>query len=346
MISRFPLWLLLPLTVSLEASAAMKPRVIDTVFPTDDVVIASLVIEAPKDGVGDATGAIQAAIDEAAAAGGGVVFLPAGKYRLAGRLTLKEGVTLRGDWTPNLPKVPEPSGGYTILMPTADKGNGDGPPAITMERGTGLTHLAIWYPDQNPVKIVPYPWTIRTSEKVTGNNITIQNVTLVNPYQAIKIGPEWNELHTIRNVAGTPLKAGIWMDTTTDIGRVTNVDFGPACWAESGLPSAPATENAEKALADFLLREGVAYEIRRSDWEYLYGVSSDSYAVGLVFRAGQQGSANAVVCGSNLRANTALRLESLNEVGLSVTNTSLFGETFGVHAPASFNSTAMFRGWG
>ena len=44
-----------------EGHAAMKPQVIDTRFPTDDIVIASLVVEAPSDG--DATGAIQAAIE-------------------------------------------------------------------------------------------------------------------------------------------------------------------------------------------------------------------------------------------------------------------------------------------
>ncbi|MCX5671187.1 MAG: glycosyl hydrolase family 28-related protein [Planctomycetota bacterium] len=213
----------------------MKPRVVETKFPTDDVVIASIVIDAPKDGVADATAAIQSAIDEAAAAGGAVVFLPAGKYRLAGRLTIKEGVTLRGDWAyPFPPKAPLSSGWSSILMPTADKGNADGPPAITMERGTGLTNLALWYPDQDPMKIVPYPWTIRTSEKATGDNITIDGIILVNPYQAIKIGPEWNELHTIRNAYGPPLKAGIWMDTTTDIGRLSGVFFRPEFWEQCG----------------------------------------------------------------------------------------------------------------
>jgi hypothetical protein len=192
---------------------------------------------------------------------------------------------------------------------------------------------------------VPYPWTIRTSDKATGDNITVQKVTLVNPYQAIKIGPEWNELHTIRNVVGTPLKAGIWMDTTTDIGRVTDVSFSPLCWQLSGLPGSPTTEDAEKALADFLLREGVAYEMRRSDWEYLHGIHCRDYAVGLVIRPGQQGTANAVLCDSNLEANTALRLEGLNEVGLSVARTYLSGESFGVYAPASFSSTALFSGF-
>ncbi|HPD16388.1 MAG TPA: glycosyl hydrolase family 28-related protein [Planctomycetota bacterium] len=330
----------------------MKPRVIETSFPTDDVVIASLVIDAPKDGVGDATGGIQAAIDEAAAAGGAVVFLPAGRYRLAGRLTVKEGVTLRGDFDPFVVRPSGRTGGdglkpalrtATILMPAADKGNADGPPAITMERGTGLTNLAIWYPDQDPMKIVPYPWTIRTSEKATGNNITIQNVTLVNPYQAIKIGPEWNELHTIRNVVGTPLKAGIWMDTTTDIGRVTDVDFGPRWWTESGLPGSPVSRGAMDSLESCLRREGIAFEMRRSDWEYLQHIRATCYKTGFLARAGRQGTANAVMAWSEFGlCETALRLEALNEIGLSASGCIFLGDR-SVDAPESFNSTAQFQ---
>ena len=48
-------------------------------------------------GVGDCTAALQAAIDDAKAAGGGVVFLPAGLYRCDGTLTVTtSGVVIRG----------------------------------------------------------------------------------------------------------------------------------------------------------------------------------------------------------------------------------------------------------
>jgi len=343
-LTRIPAFLT-ALLLSSGAFAMMKPRVVETRFPTDDIVIASIVIDAPKDGVADATPAIQSAIDEAAAAGGGVVFLPAGKYRLAGRLTIKEGVTLRGDWdNPTLPKVPIPSGGYSILMPTADKGNADGPPAITMERGTGLREMTIWYPDQDFRKIEPYPWTIRASDKATGDNITIQNVALINPYQAIKIGPEWNELHTIRNVYGSPLKAGIWLDTCTDIGRLTEVRFSWLWWSQSKLPGAPTTEAEGKVLREFTRNEGIGVEMRRSDWEYLDRVHIEGYRTGFVIRPGAQGTANAVMFGClGMECSTALRLEGLNEVGLSVTGGCLDGEASAIEAPPSFASTAQIN---
>ncbi|NQT85458.1 chitobiase/beta-hexosaminidase C-terminal domain-containing protein [bacterium] len=324
------------------AHAAMKPRVIETVHPTEDVVIASIVIDAPKDGKADAAGAIQAAIDEAAKAGGGVVFLPVGRYRLEGRLTLREGVTLRGDWMFSLRGRFVPAK-CTLLMVVADRGKPDAPPAIAMERGTGLREVVIWHPDQRAADIVPYPWTIRTSQKRTGNNVTIQNVSLVNPYQAIKIGPETNELHTIRNVFGTPLKTGIWVDTTTDIGRIYRVVFRRELWACSELPGAPVAR--DKALREFLLREGTAFEMRRSDWEYLARVSASGYRVGMLFRSGEKGAANAVIASCALRdCDTALRLEALNPVGLSAAGCDLWDNRLAIHAPESFRSVAQFHG--
>ncbi len=319
--------------------AMMRPQVVRTVFPTDDIVIASVVVEAPRDGKADATRAIQKAINEAAGAGGGVVFLVAGRYRLEGRLLVKEGVTLRGDWSRTAPP-----GKCTVLMPTADRGKPNATAAITLERGSGVREVVVWYPDQDPANIVPYPWTFRTSKTATGGNTTIQNVTLVNPYQAIQIGPEWNELHTVKNVGGTPLKAGIWIDSTTDIGRLIDVDFRPSYWEGCGLPGAPGTQEGRDALREFLLREGTAFEFRRSDWEYIYRIRAEGYATGCVFRPGQRGAANAVMFGCKLiGCGTALRLEGLNPIGLSVTACELEGKEYAVHATRAFGSLAQFN---
>lgn len=48
------------------------------------------------DGVADDTAAVQAAIDDAAAQGGGLVLVPVGTYLVSGALTLKAGVRLQG----------------------------------------------------------------------------------------------------------------------------------------------------------------------------------------------------------------------------------------------------------
>ncbi len=204
-----------------------------------------------------------------AVAGGGVIFLPSGHYRLGGSLLLREGVTLRGDWTP--PVTGKMNRG-TILMPVGGRGHAEGPAAIIMERGTGIREITFWYPEQNAASPIPYPWTIHQSDELVGNNHTILNSTFINSYQGLKFGPEWNELHTIRNIYGTPLRKGISLDFVTDIGRIININFSPKWWIESGFPHSPESDRARKKLREFLLGEAIAIDIGRSDWQYIYGV--------------------------------------------------------------------------
>lgn len=323
------------------AWAETKPTVIDTVFPTEDIVVASLVVEADAEGSADATGAIQAAIDEAADAGGGVIFLPAGRYLLEGQLLLKEGVTLRGDWAP--PTDQDHAAG-TVLMPVAGAGDAEGPAAIVMERGTGLREVSIWYPGQDALDITPYPWAIQTSPEVTSDNYTVHNVTLVNPYQGIKVGPHANELHTIRNVYGTPLKTGLWVDSTTDIGRLIEVDFSGRWWVASGYEGAPEAEEARLALREYLLAEACGVDMGRSDWEYIYRVRVTGYGTGLKIRQGERGTTNAVMFGAELTGGrVGLLLERLNGVGLAATGCKLSGTEHGVYGPPTFDTVAQFN---
>jgi hypothetical protein len=335
------LLLALTLVSAQEAFSAMQPRAIQTVFPTDDIVIASLVVSAPADPAADAGPTIQAAVDEAAAAGGGVVFLPAGTWLLATPINVKEGVTLRGDWTP---PVEGSAARGTLLAVTCGRGDADGQPAITMDRGAGLREVTVWYPEQNPMDIVPYPWALRGSTTVVGDNTTVMNVTLVNPYQGIKIGPEWNELHTIRNVYGTPLKAGFWNDFCTDIGRLIELDFGPRWWRESGLPGAPTGRAQMRAVDQFMRQEGVGVQIGRSDWEYLYRVRVNGYGMGFRFFPGEKGETNAVMYGCDATdCSVGLQIDALNGIGLSASGCTFAGFDAGILAPATFSTVAQFN---
>lgn len=321
-----------------RTSLEIRPRVIETEFPTQDKVIASIVIEAPRDGQKDATPAIQEAIDQMAVAGGGVIFLPSGHYRLGGSLLLREGVTLRGDWTP--PVTGKMNRG-TILMPVGGRGHAEGPAAIIMERGTGIREITFWYPEQNAASPIPYPWTIHQSDELVGNNHTILNSTFINSYQGLKFGPEWNELHTIRNIYGTPLRKGISLDFVTDIGRIININFSPKWWIESGFPHSPESDRARKKLREFLLGEAIAIDIGRSDWQYIYGVRVEGYNVGLLFRKGEHGISNAVMFGSEfIGCNTALRVERVNRMGLVITGSRFAGNEHAVHI-AETNAGAL-----
>ena len=88
-------------------------------FPTDDVIVAFCSVtdsqyKLPADpSTSDCRPAIQLALNDASAAGGGTVFIPKGRYRLEGMLTIASIVFLRGRWSQIGPDRPAEG---TILM--------------------------------------------------------------------------------------------------------------------------------------------------------------------------------------------------------------------------------------
>jgi hypothetical protein len=315
------------------------PRIVATQYPVDDYVVANAIVTeepygAGTDGRTDATAAVQKAIDAVAAQGGGVVFLPAGKYRFAGSLHIKEGVTLRGDWL--APGKTARVGG-TILMPSGGKGHAEGEPFLNVSRGSGVRNLNIWYPEQNAETPVPYPWTIADDQDHAGNNYTIQQVTLVNSYQGIRFGPKFNELFMVRSVYGTPLKEGMQFDSVTDIGRIAYVRFGPRYWLESGLGTKPDST----ALCKYLIQNGTALEMRRSDWQYFYDVAVHGYSRGLYIRRGVQGGSIGVAY--NLRATGCDVGLYVEETRFVATNCRFEGRTAAVRTTGEFRDDLQFN---
>ena len=303
----------------------MKPRVMHLTLPSDDVPIASIdITEEPysvkNDGSEDATAAFQSAIDFAATRGGAVIFVPAGRYRFDGTLLLREKVILRGDWA-----APDEGGSNrgTILMPYAGRGNAEGEPFIRIERGAGIRNLTIWYPEQSISNVTPYPWAILCNPNTprgSDDNTSVVNVTLVNPYQGIKVGPVSNELHYIRNVYGTPLKTGIWLSRTTDIGRIMNVHFEPRYWSQSGFGNSPG----ETEVLSWLQNNAEGIVMGRSDWEYMYDVSLIGYKTGIrIFR--YSGSPpNGVIYGLLIDGGqVGIQLDEVNGIGFAITGSTI-----------------------
>ena len=322
---------------SFAAIESIEPRVVYTRYVTNDVVVALTELNAPSSDQVDASTMIQNAIDVVADAGGGVVFLHEGIYRLEVPIVIREAVTLRGDWTP------PPGVKGTLLAVYSGRGEAEGTPAITMQRGAGLREVSVWYPEQNAENIVPYPWSIRTCTQLVGNNHTIMNTTLVNPYQGFMTGPEFNELHTLRNVYATPLKTGIRIDMTTDIGRLIHVRFNPEVWADSGLPGAPASDTARNTLG-LVLDDAVGIDMGRSDWEYIYDVSVQGYGVGMRIRQGKDGGANAVMFASQFtKCVIGLELVSMNNMGLAATASTFEGSRYGLSSTQRFSNVAQFN---
>jgi hypothetical protein len=192
---------------------------------------------APADGVGDASAAIQEALDEAGKDGGGTVYLPQGRYRLTRHLKVPAGVELRGvnDFMPRGTQV------RTLLIADIprDRGNPSNPPLISLQSstrlgGSGVAGLGIWYPHQNYRKIEAYPWTIRG----LGPRCWVQRVYLGNCYNAIDFATHDSDQHVLSRVCGSALNIAFMVGKCATIGWIDNCHIRPQDWALAAPPRA------------------------------------------------------------------------------------------------------------
>ncbi|MCU0772851.1 MAG: hypothetical protein MUE94_13935, partial [Verrucomicrobia bacterium] len=253
-------------------------------FPTTDEVVYGVSLAdsgfsnplPPDPANQDCTATFQEALSVVSGAGGGVVFVPAGFYRLEGTLTIPSRVTLRGEW--KAPVAGQPISG-TVLKVYAGQNDENGTPFIRLSASSAVKDLAFWYPDQLPGAIVPYPPTIQRGDN--GANHTAENITFVNSYVGFTtyrngIGSR----PMARNIYGTPLKTGIILDVLADVGRVENVNFSPDYWAGSGLTNAPTAGEHEA----WIYNNGTGVLVGRIDWSYFSFVTVEGYNVGLSLR--------------------------------------------------------------
>jgi hypothetical protein len=138
------------------------------------------------DGVTDDTNAIRRAL-EAAAKTGATLRLPAARYLLAGSLTIPPGVSLEG--VHDAPVGRGPLTG-TVILATGGRDKEDAPALFEMRSGSMVRGLTVFYPEQAATDIHPYPWTFH----LQGWDGAVENLTLINTYNGIRIGPESNEI--------------------------------------------------------------------------------------------------------------------------------------------------------
>ncbi len=283
---------------------------------------------AAGDGQTDATAAFAAAL-EAAGTQGGTVVVPPGRYLIAGSVRVPTGVTLEGTWTG--PHHGAWRQGSTLLL-TGGRGKEDGPPAIAMQESTVVRGLTLVHPEQKLEDVQPYPWAIRGQ----GMHCTVENVTLVNSYNGIAMGPGHNELHLIRNVFGCVLRRGVLVDGTTDIGRIENVHFNPHYWMRAQYPGTPGTwvykgedGKVETRHPQWYMQEHLdAFVFGRTDWEYVLNTFVFGAKTGYLFTQTRDGAANGNFLGIGADwCTTGLRVEASQPMGILVTN----GEFVGHH---------------
>lgn len=269
------------------------------------------------DGRADETAAFAKALRVAYESHAPVVRVPPGTYRLEGSLEVPRGVAVVGSWqAPHHSQTRGVTTG-TVLLAVGGRGQEEGAPLLLLNENAAVRGLTICYPDQDPADIVAYPWTIRGRDM----HCTVENVTLVNAYQAIDFGTHPNELHVVRNVFGLALRRGVWVDNCTDIGRIENVHFNPHYWARSPWRSAKRRFST-RALMAYLVANGEAFIFGRSDWEYVHNTFCYGYRVGYRFIPGRSKigtNGNFLGIGAD-GGNIGLLAEAANPYGLLVTN--------------------------
>jgi hypothetical protein len=262
---------------------------------------------AKPDGETDATAAFQKALDQAGKTGD-KVFVPAGRFMIRGHLNIPDFVELVGTFdTPprtwlDHDDITKHKG--SIIYCVEGKGDASAAPFITLHAVSQLSGLIIYYPEQNdPEKIAEYPWCIRAD----GDNCTIRNVLIVNPYQAVDFGTKPSGRHYINGLYAQPLKTGLFIDKCFDVGRIENVHFWPF-WTE-------------KAMA-WTKANGTAFVIARTDWEYMTNCFDISYKVGYHFIANKDGPGNAILtqCGSDIGPCAVRVDQTQGHAGVSFTN--------------------------
>lgn len=270
---------------------------------------------AVADGTTDNTAAFQQALDAAGKAGGGIVEAAAGRYRLNGTLSIPAGVTLQGTY-----RVPPTSDGKdekpdgTTLLAYAGRGSREGPPFIRLAgRNAAVAGLVISYPEwkRTDVPPVPYPPCV---ESVDTNNVAVQDCCLLNPYEGIKLVRAHR--HLVRNVTGYPSKRGIFVDECYDIGHIENVHLWPFGVAY----------NPDDPYCKWVNTEGVAFELGRTDWHYVFNTFCFGYGVGYKFSETKTGSTNGNFLGLGADScRRAVLVEQAQAPGLLITNGEFVG---------------------
>ena len=171
--------------------------------------------DANNDGNTDVTSVFQKALDDAAK-NGGVVYVPAGKYLLNGTLNIPSGVELRG-----VSMTGHHSNAMgTVLLTTQGQGNEHGTPFITLDVDSGIRGLTIWYPVQDIITPIQYPYSISAEAQ----NVWVIDTTVGNGWNGLYLGKN-SGAHYISYFQGFNFLHDIYLDGSDSRGYILNCHF-------------------------------------------------------------------------------------------------------------------------
>ena len=328
----------------------ITPQIVETVYPTEDVVIADIVVtdspyNADNTGKEDVTAVLQKAIDDCAMNGGGTVFLPEGRYRVTGNIYIRQFVTLRGEY-----QDPDDGKNYgTIIVADVKSEDVMTPGLFTVGASAGAVGLTVWYPQQDIENVKPYPFTFY----VTGNEdymlSTIENCTLINSYRGIGASSECengiyqcHEMLTIENVKGTCLFEGLNSYNSADVDTIKTLYIDNKYWAEAGEEfNAPD----EKDIDDYTRKNGYGLVIGDLEWPQFADIKISDRLYGIIFREPMRYSYSGIFtdlyitdCEYGLYAPEDIIVHRGLSWGTGIVNGVIEGEKYAIYHPGN---TAM-----
>ncbi|MGB0373012.1 MAG: glycosyl hydrolase family 28-related protein [Opitutales bacterium] len=229
----------------------------DPRYPEKEVILALCQVTDPRFNLpsdtvnNDCTEAFQAAIDFAAEAGGGTVFVPEGQYRVDGPIKIWSNVLLRGRWA--APTEPDYKGrlGSLILL---ENDQIDIDKAVFEHHGGGIQGFTFWHSKQNPKRgVTKYPWVFQGK-----GGAFVHNITMLNAYRGIYFQRTSNA--DIKNIYGSAYDIGLSLGPNYAISRNRNQQFSSKFLEMSGLQPDPMHIRAHM---DEVYASGLAIQAER-----------------------------------------------------------------------------------
>ena len=343
-----------PLAVdSLPAYDYRKPAATSQPAKTNLYVVTSPPFSAQADGVTDNTAAFSNALAAASANGGGIVFVPAGSYRLNGTLTVPTGVELKGVFdTPNDTKTKG-----SLLNVYSGRNNANGTPFIRLQPGSGIKGFTFHYPEQiyntnDTVNfgMVPYPFLIRG----LGADVYVMNLSATIPYQLLDLATYRCDRHYVDYIFATALKTGIHVGNGAVGGQIQNCQLNPSAYTQASSYYVSIPSGTANNIHSILWRDATPYLFGHMTNEVLH----ENFVFGglkgfhLVSEAGQGPSGHCLGFGVD-QCTVAMQIDAVGNAGLEPINSQIVSVngTSGHYLETGAALTNTFRmfssaGWG